>query len=105
MIKKRPEQQLAKPIVSHKYSQPPPGPTNVVRAAARQDATDSETAKTNFTTILPRLDSTSWSCRSGFLTGLAALFNQLMKQAAAPKMIIAGNSSRFMAREAIGGVK
>ena len=105
MIKKKPEQQLAKPIVSHKYSQLPPDRINVVTAAARQATTDRETAKANFTTIPARPDSISWSCRSGFLTCLAALFNQLMKQAAAPKMIIAGNSSGFMASDSIGGVK
>ena len=105
MIKKKPEQQLAKPIVSHKYSQLPPDRINVVTAAARQDATDSETAKINFNTIPPRPGSISRSGRSGSLTLLAPLFSQLMKQAAAPKTIIAGSASGLMPRESIGGVK
>lgn len=100
MIKKRAEQQLAKLIVSHKSDR-----INVVTAAARQDVTDSKTARVNFTTIPIRPDSIFRSCRSGSLTLLAPLFSQLMKQAAAPKTIIAGTSSGFMARESIGGVK
>lgn len=99
MIKKTAEQQLAKLIVSQKSDR-----IDVVTATA-QDAADSKTARVNFTTIPSRPDSISRSCRSGSLTLLAPLFSQLMKQAAAPKMIIAGTSSGFMAREPIGGMK
>lgn len=67
MIKKKAEQQLINPMVTHKYSQLPPDRIDVVTAAARQDATDSKTAKMNFTT---GPESISGSCREDFLTRL-----------------------------------
>ena len=70
MIKKKAEQQLINPMVTHKYSQLPPDRIDAVTAAARQDATDSKTAKMNFTTIPTGPDSISGFCREDFLTRL-----------------------------------
>jgi hypothetical protein len=70
MIKRKAEQQLAKPMVVQGYSQLPPARTNIVTTAASQDASNAETAKMNFNTISDRSDSFSWPFPSGSFTHL-----------------------------------
>jgi hypothetical protein len=99
MIKKRAEQQQARPTVIQRAAKPPPGRKRVVVAATRQAASDAKTATLNFITTPLRAGLASSDMRSDRFTRLGPLFSQLMKKAVAPKTIISGILSEFTAKE------